>query len=231
MRVDVWSDVNCPWCYITKRTFEQALERSGRTDVEVVLHPFQIDSERPEHATPLLEWLAGKYGADRARFMDEQVTAAGPRHGIAFRNAAGFNANTLNAHRLLGHAHRVHGRPVQSRLEELIFAAMFTEHEDISDVGVLADRAERSGMNRETAEAYLRSTDGYEDVRAEVRAARAAGITTVPRFAFDHGQVVEGAQEDPAVFLAALAGPPDVRDEPDVRHEPDLHPLSEETLR
>ncbi|MFE6158281.1 DsbA family protein [Streptomyces sp. NPDC056486] len=215
MRVDVWSDVNCPWCYITKRTFETALERSGAQDVEVVLHPFQIDGEQPEHATPMLEWLADKYGADRARFMNEKVTEAGRRHGITFRNAAGFNANTLHAHRLLRHARRVHDRRTQSRLEERILAAMFTECEDISDVAVLADRAARSGMDRLAAEAFLRSADGYEDVRAEVRAARAAGITTVPRFAFDHGQVVEGAQEDPDVFLTALARPADVRPVPE----------------
>lgn len=204
MRIDIWSDVSCPWCYITKRTFDLALSASGRSDTEVVLHPFLIDREQPAEPMPMLTWLAGKYGEERAAAMNREVTAAGPRHGIAFRNETGFAANTLDAHRLLRWAGHGHGRPFQSRLEELLFGACFTESADISDHGVLLDRVERAGLPREHAARLLASGEGVAEVRAEDRAARARGITTVPHVVFGDGPVVEGPQEDPAVFLRSL---------------------------
>ncbi|MEU8602622.1 DsbA family oxidoreductase [Streptomyces parvulus] len=204
MRIDIWSDLTCPWCYITKRTFELALSSSGRSDVHVVLHPYQIDGERPAEPTPMLEWLAGKYGPDRAARMNKEVTAAGPRHGIAFRNESGFAANSRDAHRLLRWAGLSHGRPVQSRLEELLFAACFTESADISDHEELLRRVERAGLDRERAGRLLASDEGVAEVRAEVRRAREFGIGAVPRFDFGGAQRVEGPQEDPAVFLRVL---------------------------
>lgn len=204
MRIDIWSDVSCPWCYITKRTFELALSASGRSDAHVVPHPYQIDGELPARPVPMLEWLADKYGPERAARMDKEVTAAGPRHGIAFRNSAGFAVNTLDAHRLLWWAGRTHGRGVQSRLEELLFGAYFTDSEDISDHGVLLARAERAGLDGDRAARLLASDAAVAEVRAEVRRARELGITVVPRFEFTGGHVIEGPQEDPEVFLRAL---------------------------
>jgi predicted DsbA family dithiol-disulfide isomerase len=208
MRIDIWSDVSCPWCYITKRTFELALSASGRSDAEVVLHPYQIDGEQPARPVPMLEWLAGKYGAERAAQMDKEVTAAGPRHGIAFRNATGFAVNTLDAHRLLWWAGRSHGRSVQSRLEELLFAAYFTQSADISDHDVLLSCVAQAGLDGGPAARLLACDEAVAEVRAEVREARARGVTVVPRFEFEGGHVVEGPQEDPEVFLRALTGRP-----------------------
>ncbi|MFE5260079.1 DsbA family oxidoreductase [Streptomyces coelicoflavus] len=208
MRIDIWSDVSCPWCYITKRTFELALSASGRSDVHVVLHPYQIDGEQPAESTPMLEWLAGKYGRERAARMNKEVSAAGPRHGIAFRNETGYAVNTLNAHRLLRWAGLSHGRPVQSRLEELLFAAWFTESADLGDHGELLRRVERAGLDRDRAARLLASDEGVAEVRAEVRRARELGVTTVPRFDFGGAQRVEGPQEDPAVFLRVLKPQP-----------------------
>ncbi|MFB7895922.1 DsbA family oxidoreductase [Streptomyces xiamenensis] len=205
MRIDVWSDVSCPWCYISKRTFERALASFGRPGTEVVAHPYQIDGEHPAEPMPMLEWLGGKYGADRARAMSEEVTAAGRGHGITFRNERGFAANTLEAHRLLWWAGRVYGRGAQSHLEELVFAAYFTEAADISRPGVLAGRAAAAGMDEGAARAFLGSREGIEEVRNAVRSARDLGIRAVPVYRFDGGERFEGAQTDPRVFEAALS--------------------------
>ncbi|CAM5658688.1 DsbA family oxidoreductase OS=Streptomyces tendae OX=1932 GN=F3L20_33070 PE=4 SV=1 [Streptomyces tendae] len=152
----------------------------------------------------MLEWLAGKYGRERAARMNKEVSAAGPRHGIAFRNETGYAVNTLDAHRLLRWAGLSHGRPVQSRLEELLFAACFTESAELGDHGELLRRVERAGLDRDRAARLLASDEGVAEVRAEVRRARDLGITTVPRFDFGGAQRVEGPQEDPAVFLRVL---------------------------
>ncbi|WP_369268073.1 DsbA family oxidoreductase [Streptomyces harbinensis] len=205
MRIDVWSDVSCPWCYISKRTFERALASFGRPGTEVVAHPYQIDGERPAEPMPMLEWLGGKYGQERARAMSEEVTAAGRGHGITFRNEQGFAANTLHAHRLLWWTGREHGHGVRSHLEELVFAAYFTDAADISDPAVLADRAAAAGVDGRAAREFLRSGEGTEEVRRAVRSARDRGIGAVPAYRFSGGERFEGAQTDPRVFQAALS--------------------------
>ncbi|MFC9030708.1 DsbA family oxidoreductase [Streptomyces arboris] len=204
MRIDIWSDISCPWCYITKRTFELGLAAAGRHDLDIVLHPYQIDGERPAEPMPMLDWLAGKYGRETAETMSREVTEAGGRHGIAFRNRTGLAANTLQAHRMLWCAGREYGRSVQSRLEELLFAAYFTQNGDVSDPALLVDRAVRSGFGRARAADLLASDEGLAEVRQEIHAARSAGITRVPLIVFGGTQRVEGAQEDPEVYRSAL---------------------------
>ncbi|MFE7483248.1 DsbA family protein [Streptomyces sp. NPDC057552] len=205
MRVDIWSDISCPWCYITKRTFELGLAAAGRHDLDIVLHPYQIDGERPAEPMPMLDWLAGKYGRETAETMSKEVTEAGNRHGIAFRNRTGLAANTLQAHRMLWYAGREYGRSVQSRLEELLFAAYFTQNGDVSDPALLLDRAVRSGFGRARAADLLASDEGLAEVRQEIRAARSAGVAQVPLIVFGGARRVEGAQEDPEVYRSALA--------------------------
>lgn len=204
MRIDIWSDISCPWCYITKRTFELALAAAGRDDLDVTLHPYQIDGEHPTAPMPMIDWLAGKYGHERAEAMNKEVTAAGVRHGIAFRNRTGFAADTLQAHRMLWFAGREYGRTVQSRLEELLFAAYFTQNGEVSDPQLLLDRAVLAGFSRARATELLSSDEGLSEVRHEISAAPAAGITRVPVVVFGNGHRVEGAQEDPEVYRRAL---------------------------
>ena len=204
MRIDIWSDISCPWCYITKRTFERGLAASGRTDLEIILHPYQIDGEHPAEPRPMLEWLADKYGEERARSMNKEVVAAGPGHGIAFRNETGFAANTFEAHRLLWFVGRTYGRTVQSRLEELLFAAYFTEGGNVSDPRLLMDRAVRAGADRPRIEILLASDQGADRVRGLIRGARAQGVTRVPLFVFDGVVRLCGARDDPADFVWAL---------------------------
>ncbi|MFI9203996.1 DsbA family oxidoreductase [Streptomyces sp. NPDC053048] len=203
--VDIHSDISCPWCYVGKRNFERALAaftRNGTVDVRVTLHPYQIDGERPATAVPMLEWLAGKYGAERAAAMSEEVTAAGERIGITFRNASGFAVNTLHGHRLLWLAGREYGREVQALLEELLFTAWFTEGGDVSDTALLLDRAVRAGMDHARVSAFLASGEGTAEVRAAIAASHAR-VSAVPAFAFGDGTTLVGAQDE-ATFLGAL---------------------------
>ncbi|MCC3766423.1 DsbA family oxidoreductase [Streptomyces sp. UNOC14_S4] len=202
IRIDVYSDISCPWCYIGKRNLEKAVAAFGADRVELVPHPYQIDGEHPEHAMPMLEWLAGKYGTAKATAMSEEVTEAGKALGITFRNASGYAVDTLRAHRLLWLAGRRHGAAVRSRLEELLFAAYFTENGDVSDPELLVDRAVRAGMDGAEAAAYLASDEELAEVRAAVAAAREQ-VATVPAFVLGDGTTLVGAQDE-ATFLRAL---------------------------
>ncbi|GIG90426.1 DsbA family oxidoreductase [Plantactinospora endophytica] len=184
MRVDVYLDVSCPWCYIAKRQFEAALTDLADPRVRVVRHPYQIDGELPAEPMPMLHWLAGKYGADVARRMSDEVTRHGERLGMRFANDAGYAVNTLAAHRLLWLAGREADGAVQGELEELLFAGYFTDAVDISAPKVLVERAERAGLDPARVSRFLDGDEGVAEVRELVRRGREE-TSRVPYFVLD----------------------------------------------
>ncbi len=203
MKVEIYSDVACPWCYIGKRRFEQALaEYPGADEVEVVYRPYQLDPGAPATARPLLKALGEKFGPGAAA-MAGNVTAAARGEGITMDFERALAANTLGAHRLLRLAQHEHGAAVQHALAEALFAAHFTHGADIGDAEVLAGLASGAGMDAERVRAYLASGEGLAEVREEIRAAREIGVTAVPTFVFEGRYGVQGAQP-PATFLQTM---------------------------
>ncbi|MBM7081364.1 DsbA family oxidoreductase [Micromonospora humidisoli] len=202
MRVDSYLDVSCPWCYVTKRHLDAAVREFDGPEVRIVRHPYQIDGEHPATPMPMLTWLAGKYGEEKAARMSAEVTRYGLGMGIAFANEAGYAVNTLAAHRLLWSAGREYGEEVQGRLEELLFAGYFVDAVDVSDPEVLVDRATRAGMAPGRA-AHLLATDaGTDEVRELVRRARRE-TAVVPLVVVDGRRRLDGPQESDRL-LAAL---------------------------
>ena len=203
MKVEIFSDVACPWCYIGKRRFEQALAKfEGAADVEVIYKPYQLDPGAPAKAYPLIERLERKFGP-RASAMVQRVTDAARSEGIDMRFDVALAANTLAAHRLLRLAHREYGAAVQQALAERLFEAHFTLGMDIGDAGQLTALAVSAGLEPARVAAYLESNEGLDETRAEIREAQELGITAVPTFIFDGRYAVEGGQPAP-VFLQAL---------------------------
>ncbi|HEX8358723.1 MAG TPA: DsbA family oxidoreductase [Longimicrobium sp.] len=203
MKVEIYSDVACPWCYIGKRRFERALaEYPGADDVEVVYRPYQLDPGASATARPLMRALGEKFGPGAAS-MAGNVAAAARGEGITMDFERALAANTLGAHRLLRLAEREHGAKVQHALAEALFAAHFTHGADIGDPGVLAGIAASAGMDPARVRAYLASDEGLAEVREEIRAARQIGVTAVPTFVFERKYGVQGAQPV-AAFLQTL---------------------------
>lgn len=203
MKVEIYSDVACPWCYIGKRRFDQALAAfPGAADVEVVYRPYQLDPSAPEKGYPLMERLEKKFGA-RAPAMMERVTEAGRGEGIDMRFAEAIAANTLHAHRLMGLAEHEYGFDVQHALAEQLFEAHFTRGIDIGDRAALTELAVAAGMDRARASGYLLSDEGLEATRTEIREAQEMGISAVPTFVFDGRYAIQGGQPAP-VLLQAL---------------------------
>ncbi len=201
--MEIWSDVVCPWCYIGKRRFEQALAEVGdEVQVDIVYRPFQLDPTAPVgHPTPVSEGYARKFGGpERAAEIIQHVTTTAAESGIDFHMDIALRANTLLAHRLLWLAEAT-GH--QAELKERLLAAYFTDGLDIGDADVLADRAADVGMPRDNVLAFLRSTDGEAEVQAQIESARQEGITAVPTFVFDGQWMVPGAQ-DVGVFAQVL---------------------------
>lgn len=203
MKVEIYSDVVCPWCYVGERRFGRALAAfAGADEVEVVFRPYQLDPDAPATAVPLSEYLERRFG-HRADGLQAHVGAAAEAEGISIAWDRALAANTRTAHRLLSLAERDHGAEVQLALAERLFDLHFTRGGNIGDVEQLADEAEAAGMDRARVQAYLASDEGVQELEADFRRARDLGISAVPTFVFDGRTAVQGAQP-PEKFLEVL---------------------------
>jgi predicted DsbA family dithiol-disulfide isomerase len=204
MRVEIWSDVVCPWCYVGKRRFEAALGRFEHAgDVEVVWRSFELDPSAPATAdVDLVGHLAAKYrvSRDEARAMNDRVTAVAAGEGLAFRLDRARRGNTFDAHRLV-HLAAASGR--QDAMEERLMAAYFTEGEPVADPESLVRQAVAVGLDEAEARRVLAGDAFGADVRADEDDARRLGVTSVPFYVVDRRYGVAGAQP-PDVLLGAL---------------------------
>jgi len=195
MKVEIYSDIACPWCYIGKRRFEQALDRfTGKDGVEVVYRPYQLVPDAPEQASPHRAWLAERYGPQSVA-MDARVTELGRAEGITYDFDAALHANTFLGHRLLHLAETEYGAAVQADLKEQLLKAHFTDGVDIGDRASLTRIAVAAGLDGERVTAYLAGEEGADEVRAQLDRARTLGITAVPTFVFEGRWAVQGGQE------------------------------------
>ena len=209
MRVEVFSDVVCPWCYIGKRRLETAvanLAAKGVTiDLEISYRPYQLDPTAPSHeATRVIDTYAKKFGGQkRAAEIIAHVSSVAAQDGIQFNMDRALRANTALAHRLLGFALREYGTEVQSRLKERLLRAYFEDGLDIGSIDVLASCAQDVAIARSQVTAYLESDAGVSELADELLFAAQNDITAVPTFIFDDKWSVPGAQ-DVAVFERVL---------------------------
>ena len=198
MRVDIWSDVVCPWCYIGETRFDRALAQFGG-EVTVRRHPFQLDADAPIPGVPARERYAKKFGDD-ADAMLERVTAEAAAEGLHFNFDIAQTANTFDAHRALAFARE---REREHELQRSLFSAYFTEGLDVSDRAVLAERGASVGLDQDELAAYLESDAGVDTIRRELVGALESGITAVPSFVFNGEFLVPGAV-DTATFVRIL---------------------------
>jgi len=206
MKVEIWSDVVCPWCYIGKRRFEAALARFPHRDqVEVEWKSFELDpaaTRTHELSGTHAEQLSTKFGrpADQIAQMLEHVTATAAGEGLDFRFDLNRGGNSFDAHRLL-HLAKVRG--CQDQLKERLDRGTFTEGLGVSDHEELTALAVEVGLAEAEVRAVLASDRFADDVRADEAQARAYGISGVPFFVIDAIYGVSGAQ--PAdLFVQAL---------------------------
>lgn len=202
MRVDIWSDLVCPWCYLGKRRFERAVTELG-VDVEVVHHSFQLDPSFPRGTSrPVREVLAEKYGRtlDEADAMDAQVSELAAADGLEYNLAGVHMGNTVDGHRLV---HLAAERGLADAVVERFYRAHFTEKRSLFDRDSLVELAAEAGLDAAEAREVLES-DAYEaEVAADGEQARALGATGVPFFVVDQRFGVAGAQS-PEVFRQVL---------------------------
>lgn len=204
MKVEIYSDIACPWCHVGKRRFERALAAfPGGADIEVTYRPYQLDPTTPEEPSPLRERLAEKFGAANLDGMNERLTQVGEAEGITFDFEKALSVNTFTAHRVLWFALREYGPAVQAALKDRLLDAYFARGANVADAEQLTAIAVDAGLDGERVAAFLASDAGVEEVRGEIDQARAVGVTAVPTFVFEGQWAVQGAQET-STFLRVL---------------------------
>ncbi|MEU0274107.1 DsbA family oxidoreductase [Streptomyces sp. NPDC006307] len=205
MRVEIWSDIACPWCYVGKARFEKGLAAfAHREEVEVVHRSFELDPHRGKgDVEPVVGALMRKYGRSReeAVAMEEQVAATARGEGLPYDTAGRMTGNTFDVHRLL-HLAKARGR--QSELLDLAYRANFAGEGSVYDLESLARLGVAAGLAEEEVREVLADATVYaDDVRTDEEEAARLGATGVPFFVLDRRYGVSGGQ--PAeVFTRAL---------------------------
>ncbi|MEK4126940.1 DsbA family oxidoreductase [Anoxybacillus sp. FSL W8-0382] len=193
MKIEVWSDFVCPFCYIGKRRLEEALESfPHRENVEVVFRSFELDPHaKKETPFSIHEMIAQKYGisVEEAKRANADIGKQAEALGLTFRFETMKPTNTFDAHRLAQYA-KEKGKEVVERL----FYAYFTESKRISDRDVLLELAEAAGLDRKETEAVLADGRYAEQVRNEEAIAAQLGIRGVPFFVLNQKYAISGAQ-------------------------------------
>ncbi|MEY8879376.1 MAG: DsbA family oxidoreductase [Leptothrix sp. (in: b-proteobacteria)] len=213
LKIDIVSDVVCPWCAVGVSSLLQALEELGDLPVALHFQPFELNPTLPPGGADLVEYLGRKYGvsAGQVAQMHEQIRQRGEAVGFTFDIAKRTRTyNTFDAHRLLhwaGEQDQVsgagHPRDHQLRLKQALLRAHFTDGQDPGDAEVLVRLATEAGLDAEAARTVLARGDHADAVREREAHYRAQGIQSVPSFIVNDQHLIEGGQP-PQVFVQAL---------------------------
>lgn len=198
MRIDIYSDTVCPWCFLGKRRLELALDQRPQYEPRVTWRPFELNPDLPWEGVERVPYLAAKAGsAARLDAVDDTLMALGGSLGVKFRfDLIQRVPNTRRSHLLIAHAAR-HG--LQSKVKDRIMQAYFEQGIDIGEVDELARLGAECGLSERDVRSALVLREGQDGVVAAERHASVLGITGVPTFVFDGQYTISGAQEAQAL--------------------------------
>lgn len=195
MKVEIWSDVMCPFCYIGKRRFEAALERfPHRDDIEVVWKSFQLNPQMKTDPTKSVnEYLAENKGwsIEQARQANEYVTRMAKEVGLEYHMDKAVVANSFDAHRLIQLAK---SKGLGDEMEESLFNAYFTEGKNTADHDVLTELGRSAGLDEQETRETLAGTAFTEQVEQDIYESHQVGVRGVPFFVLNDRYAVSGAQ-------------------------------------
>jgi|TARA_R110002050_G_scaffold66907_7_gene144978 predicted DsbA family dithiol-disulfide isomerase len=202
MKIEIWSDIVCPFCYIGKRRFENALAKFDKKDqIEVIYKSFQLNPEiKTDMDKSVVQYLSESKGVtlEKAREMTEYVTQQAGIEGLDYKMDKAVVANTFRSHRLL---HLALAQGLQLEMKERLLKAYFIEGKNIDDVSILADLAKEVGIT--DAEETLKNDNFTDQVKRDLMESKQIGIQGVPFFVFNGKYGISGAQES-KVFAEAI---------------------------
>lgn len=194
IKIEAWSDINCPFCYLGKRNLEEALRKFGDKDLSVEWKSFELDpAGKPAAGADNTDLLARKYGRNRewAQGMNERITSMARTMGLDFHMERVVPANSFNAHRLL---HLAKSRGLQSEMKDKLLSAKFIDGKDINDPDELARLAQDVGLEQDEALDIISGDKYSQEVREDERMADSLGIHAVPFFVMNGEYALSGAQ-------------------------------------
>ena len=203
IKIDVVSDVVCPWCYIGKRRLEKAIHQlHGEVEVELEFHPFELNPDMPKEGRNQKEYLTDKFGgADRFKQLTSHVSKVAAEEGLKFNyDNQHISPNTRDAHRIIRLAKE---EGVQPAVKESFMKAYFEEGIDLSKRENLIDVAAKAGLNAARVSSLLNSDEGLAEVELEEKINYQRGISGVPYYIINNKYGVSGAQPT-EVFVQAL---------------------------
>ncbi len=204
MKVEIWSDIMCPFCYIGKRKFETALSQfSHAAQVEIVWKSFLLSPDMKTAPEKNIHQFLAEHkdiSIEQARKFNDQITISARQHGLVYNFDKTIPANSFNAHRF-SHLAKQHG--LQDKAEEILFKAYFTDGKNMDDIPTLIELGTEIGLDADEVKTALESNSYADEVRQDIYQARQIGVRGVPFFLFNNKLAVTGAQ-DSSVFLGTL---------------------------
>lgn len=204
MKIKIWSDVVCPFCYIGKRHLEKALEQLPDLDVEITWKSFELDPNAPVNSDlDIYDSLAKKYGRDRdwTKQMNANMVNMASQAGLQFNMDNVKPTNSFNAHQLI-HLAKEEGK--QDEMKEALLSAYFTEGKHVGDPEVLAEIAHKVGISKQKAHDVIVNHSYSNNVVEDVEEAHSLGVQGVPFFYINNKYGLSGAQPV-QVFVEALS--------------------------
>jgi predicted DsbA family dithiol-disulfide isomerase len=200
MKVEIWSDIMCPFCYIGKRHFEEAMKQFAEADkIEVEWHSFQLDPSLPKPASNLsaYEYLAQRKGmsVEQSKAMHQNVVQMATAAGLKYDFDKAVVANSFDAHRLIQFAKT---KKLGDEIEERLFKAYFTEGKNMCDTTTLLELAKDVGLSETETKEVLNTNAYSEEVEKDIEEATQIGVRGVPFFVFNRKYAVSGAQPSEA---------------------------------
>jgi predicted DsbA family dithiol-disulfide isomerase len=204
LKIQIWSDIMCPFCYIGKRRIEEALSQfENKEAVAIEWKSFELDASFiPSPEDNIIEHLAEKYRKDTdwAQTMVDNMTENAKTAGLDFHFEKAVLANSHNAHRLLHLAKKYN---LANELEELLFKAYLTDGQDLNNLNTLSKLGIEVGLEAKVIDQVLHSDLYSKEVKQDIQQANAVGVQGVPFFVFDNKYAISGAQPATA-FLQTL---------------------------
>lgn len=206
MKIEVWSDIMCPFCYIGKRNYEKALVQfEGRNDIELIWKSYQLDPSLPTEGgkdIDVYEYLSSRKGISKPQVqaMHAQVTEMAKGAGLDYHLEKSVMTNSFKAHRVVAFAKE---KGLGDLAEECLFNATFIEGQDFGDEEILKEIGQKIGLSSGDVEEALTNDLYAYQVTSDINEAREIGVTGVPFFVFDRKFAISGAQP-PQSFLQTL---------------------------
>ena len=206
IKIDIVSDVVCPWCYLGKARLEAALGQMRDITAEINWRPYQLDPTIPRGGVDRKKYMEAKFGTGpRLGEVHKQLEGFGREVGIRYEfDAIKVAPNTMDAHRLIRWAAQA-GPGIQGKVVNRLFKLYFTEGADIGNQAVLIKAGAESGMDKAIIEALLPTDAEEAGVIGEIATSKQLGITGVPCFIFNQKYAVSGAQT-PDILIEAIQG-------------------------